>query len=166
MTKNGSGSCHRLLPGRDLPFLHRFEQRGLRLRRRAVDFVGEHDVREDRPVDEAELALAVRGLVEDRRAGDVGGHQVGRELDALERDVENLRDRADHERLGQAGHADEQAVPAGEDGGEDLLDDLGLADDDAAELVEHRSAVCGELSQVIREAVGSGHRRPSCVAIE
>ena len=32
--------------------------------------------------------------------------------------------RADHQRLGQAGHAFEQAVAAGEDGDEQLLDDL------------------------------------------
>ena len=83
------------------------------------------------------------------------GIRSGRELDALERDVENLRDRADHERLGQAGHADQQAVPAGEDRGEDLLDDLALPDDDAAELVEHGDAVGGELVQVFGEAVGA-----------
>ena len=32
----------------DLPFLHGFEQGGLRLRRRAVDFVGENHVGEQR----------------------------------------------------------------------------------------------------------------------
>ena len=32
----------------DAVLLHRFEQRRLRLRRRAVDFVGQHDVGEDR----------------------------------------------------------------------------------------------------------------------
>ena len=75
----------------------------------------------------------------------------------LKRDVEDLADRADHERLGQAGHADEQAVAAREDGGEDLLDDLGLADDDAAELLEHLGAGLAELGQVFADAVG-GHR--------
>ena len=38
----------RAVDGR-LPLLHRLEQRGLRARRRAVDFVDEHDVVEDRP---------------------------------------------------------------------------------------------------------------------
>ena len=33
-----------------LPFLHRFEQRALRLRRRAVDLVGEHELREHGPL--------------------------------------------------------------------------------------------------------------------
>ena len=37
---------------RDVVLLHRFEQRGLRLRRRAVDLVGEDDLREDRPLHE------------------------------------------------------------------------------------------------------------------
>ena len=32
---------------------------------------------------------------------------------------------------------------------------------DAAELVEHRGAVGGELVQVFGELVGGGHRRPS-----
>ena len=42
----------------DLALLHRLQQGGLRLGRRAVDFVGQQDVREDRPFDEAEVALA------------------------------------------------------------------------------------------------------------
>ena len=77
--------------GGDVILLHRLEQRGLRLRRRAVDLVGEDDLREDRPLHEPQRARAVI-LVEDLGAGDVGRHQVGRELDALEAQVENLRD--------------------------------------------------------------------------
>ena len=41
----------------DAALLHRFEKRRLRPRRRAIDFVGEHDVREDRSPLEDELAL-------------------------------------------------------------------------------------------------------------
>ena len=41
---------------RHLPLLHRLQQRGLRLRRRAVDLVGEQEVREDRPGTELEVA--------------------------------------------------------------------------------------------------------------
>jgi hypothetical protein len=65
---------------RHLALLHRLEQRGLRLRWGAVDLVGE-EIREDRARAELEVGGA---LVEDRRAGDVGRHQVGRELDAPE----------------------------------------------------------------------------------
>ena len=95
-------------------------------------------------------------LVEDRGAGDVGRHQVRRELDALEADVQDLADRADHERLGQARHADQQAMAAGEDGRQDLLDDLRLADDDAAELLEHQGARLAELGEVLADTL-RGH---------
>ena len=43
-----------LASDRNLPFLHRLQQSGLRLGRRAVDFVGQQDVREDRPFHEPE----------------------------------------------------------------------------------------------------------------
>ena len=39
----------RVIVDGDLRFVHRFEQRGLRLRRGAIDFVGQHDVGEHRP---------------------------------------------------------------------------------------------------------------------
>ena len=46
------------LPDRHFALLHRLQQRGLRLGRRAVDFVGQQNVGEDRPFDEAELPPA------------------------------------------------------------------------------------------------------------
>ena len=59
----------------------------------------------------------------------------------------HLRQRADHQRLGQAGHAFEDAVAPAEQGDQQLLDDLVLADDDAAQLlldvVEGVVAACG-----------------------
>ena len=58
----------------------------------------------------------------------------------LEVEGEALREGADHERLGEAGHPFEHAVPAAEHGDEQLLDHLVLADDHlrhlAADLVE------------------------------
>ena len=119
--------------GGDLVFLHRFEQRGLRLGRRAVDFVGENHVGEDRAAHEDHAPLAA-GVLENLRAGDVRGHEVGRELDALEFEVENLRDGFDEQRLGQAGRAGDQAMPAGKQRDEDLLDHFLLADDDLGEF--------------------------------
>ncbi len=58
---------------RHLPLRHRLEQRRLRPRHRAVDLVDEHDVREDGPGAELELA---RLLVEDREPGDVGRLEI------------------------------------------------------------------------------------------
>ena len=96
---------------------HRFEQRRLRLRHRAVDLVDEQHVCEDRARAELELA---RPLVEDRQAGDVGRLQIGRALDARERcagDADGQRAR--QHRLRGAGHVLEEDVPAGDQRRED-----------------------------------------------
>src|SRR5262245_35027753 len=115
--------------------LHRFEQGGLRLGRSAVDFIGKYEVREKRSAHEDERPPArVRIVLQYVRTGDIRGHQVGSELDTLERQAQNLRKCADEQRFRQAGHADEQAMPLAEYGDEQLLDDLLLTDDDLADL--------------------------------
>ena len=124
------------LPGRgDVVLLHRLEQGGLRLRRRAVDLVGEDDLRKNRPRHEPQHARAVL-LVEHLGARDVRRHQIRRELDALEAKVENRRERLDQQRLRQPGHARDQAVASREQGDEHLVHHLVLPDDDLAELGE------------------------------
>jgi hypothetical protein len=92
------------------------------------------EVREDGAALELEGAFARVGVHDEVRAEDVGGHEVGRELDAIERHVEHFAKRADEERLAEAGHAFEQHVPAAEQRDEGVLDDGGVADDDFADL--------------------------------
>jgi hypothetical protein len=71
----------RLPTDRDLAFLHHLQQRALHLRRCPVDLVGQQQVGEHR----AQRGLELAGvLAVDPGAGEVGGHQVGRELDPLE----------------------------------------------------------------------------------
>ena len=94
----------------DGPLLHRLEQRGLRFRRGAIDFIRQDEIGEYRTRSKREL-LSAR---EQRDAGDVGGHQVRGELDAHEPHVERERERAHEQRLGRAGNALEQDVPARE----------------------------------------------------
>jgi len=144
---------------RHLVFLHRLQERGLRLGGRAVDLVAQQDMPEDRPLDEPHPPLArPLFLVEDLGPGDVRGHQVGRELDAFEADVQDLRQRADHQGLGQPGHAHQQDVPAREDRRQDLLDHLALADDDLAQLADHHVSRVAELVQELGDPVaGSRH---------
>jgi hypothetical protein len=71
---------------------------------------------------------------DDVGAGDVGRHQIGRELDALELQAQHLRHGAHEQRLGRAGQAGNQAVAADEQADTHLFDHLVLADDDAAHL--------------------------------
>ena len=56
------------------------------------------------------------------------------------------RQRADHQRLGQARHAFQQAVPAAEQRDQQLLDHLVLADDHLGELLEIFSRACAQLA--------------------
>ena len=108
---------------------HRFEQRGLRLRRRAVDFIRQHHVSEDRPFHKGEVPPLV-GILEDFDAGDVRGHQVGRELDALGIEAERDAERVDQLGLGKAGDADQERMSAGKDRHQRVFDDAVLAEND------------------------------------
>jgi hypothetical protein len=125
-----------LAANRDFAFLHSLQQGGLRFRRRAVDFVGQEEVREHWPLHERDAVLA-GGLVlfHDVRAGDVSGHQVGRELDAAELHFQRAGQRAGHQRFAQARHAEHQDVPATQEADQERVDDLVLADHDLAHLL-------------------------------
>ena len=98
---------------------------------------------------------------------DVGGHQIGRELDAVEPEVDRVRQLLDDERLRQAGDAAQQAMPAGEERDEDLADHPLLADDRLGQLalepagdlrhaLERRRLRAAPLGHV---PVAIGHRR-------
>ena len=119
MTRNGGSSCSWSVDG-DAPFGHRFQQRGLRPRRGAVDFVGQHDLREER----AGAKLELGGLwIENGSAGDVGRQQIGRALDAFERAADALREGAGQHGFGHAGHVFQQDVAfakVGDQGQDDL----------------------------------------------
>ena len=124
---------------RDRALLHRLEQGRLGLRRRAVDFVGEHQVGEDRARPEPELVRAGQH----RDAGDVGGHQVGRELDALEFDVDRQRQGAHEQRLGGAGDPLEQGVPPRQQAHDDVARRGLLSQDHLAERRYKAAGVVG-----------------------
>ncbi len=141
----------------DGAFLHRFEQGRLRLGRGAVDFVGQADLREDRPLLKLEEPLAVGRLHHHVRAQDVGRHQVGRELDAREVQVERLGQRAHQQRLAQARHAFQQAVPADEQAGEHAVDDVVVPDDHAADLLADRTVAADKLFRPFLHLFANAH---------
>ena len=118
---------------RDVMLLHRLQQRRLRARGGAVDLVGHQQLREHRAGDEAETALAARRLLQHLGAENVGGHQVGRELDAPRIEPERRAHGLDQLGLGEARHADQQPVAAGEDRDQRAVDHLLLAEDDGAD---------------------------------
>src|SRR5262245_23468597 len=79
-----------------LALLHRLEQRGLRLRRRAVDLVGQEKPAEDRSSPERELPAS---LVVDERPGEIRGKEVGGELSSREAQPEDVGERTSRQRL-------------------------------------------------------------------
>ena len=88
-------------------------------------------------------------------AEDVGGHQVGRELDAAGVEAEHGAERLDELGLGEAGNADQHAVAAAEHGDQRALDHQLLAEDDVADGGLGR----GDMS-------GGGFRRPDDHVLE
>src|SRR3989449_87293 len=134
---------------RRLPFLHRLEERGLGLRRGAVDLVREEDVREDRAPSEDEVA----GLaVEHVGPRDVRGQQVRRELDATEREAQARRERFRDQRLRQPGDILDQEMTIAEDRPEDPFEDGALADDHGLDRVEEVAADLPDRRDVHRHA--------------
>jgi hypothetical protein len=65
----------------DCALVHCLQQRGLGLRRRAIDLVGEQQLSEDRPFGE-EKGVGLE--IEQVGSKHVAGHQIGGELDAAE----------------------------------------------------------------------------------
>ena len=128
---------------RDVLLLHRLQQRRLRARRGAVDFVGHQQLGEDRTGDEAEAALAALAFFQHLGAENVGRHQVGRELDAPRVEPEHGAHRVHKFRLGEARHAEEERMAAGQNGDQRLLDDLVLAEDDGADRGLGRADMIG-----------------------
>ena len=89
----------------------------------------------------------------------VGGHQVGRELDARERQLQRLGQRAHQQRLAQAGDAFQQHVPAREQRGGDRARDVGLPDHAAGDLDQQPVDVRAERGD------GGGRHVVGCHAI-
>src|SRR6059036_3218842 len=139
----------RLALQRRLAFLHRLEERGLGLRRGAVDLVREEDVREDRAPSEDEVA---RLAVEHVRPRDVRGQQVRRELDTAEREAQARREGLRDQRLGQPRDVFDQEMTVAEDRPEHSFQDGALADDHGLDRVEEVAADLPDRRNVPRHA--------------
>jgi len=122
----------------DAVLLHGLQQSGLGFRRRAIDLVGEDDVGEYGSRQEDQLpAPCFRILLDQIRAGDVRGHQIRRELNAREAEIQNLGKGVDKKSFRQARDTDDQAVTAHQHGQQDQFDDALLAVNDPGDLRAH-----------------------------
>ncbi|TFG50533.1 MAG: hypothetical protein E4H38_03420 [Gemmatimonadales bacterium] len=117
---------------RDAPFLHRLQQRGLGLGRRAVDLVPQDQVAEQRPRPEGETT----GPRQQVDAGDVARHQVRSELDAPEFQAERFAQGPNEQCLGGPRRAFEQNVASCQQRQDDLAQSSILPQHNPAELLE------------------------------
>ena len=141
--------------------LHRFEQGALGLRSGAVDFVGEHDVREDGAAPELEAFPPLCVVIDHGRPEDVRGHQVGRELNARESERERLAQRSHEHRLAEPWHPLEERVPPGEEAREDAVDHLLVANDCLPDLRPERLDPLLELGNLLPRCARVAHGFPA-----
>ena len=145
----GPGQRVRLAVDRHLPLAHRLQQRALRPRRGAIDLVGQHDVGEDRPAAEHELARL--GVVE-AAAGDVARQEIGRELDPAELAGEAAGHRLAHQRLAHPRHVLQQDVLAGQQGHQRPPHHVVLAEHHAADVLAKLSDQFADVHRGVRES--------------
>ena len=106
----------------------------LSLGRSAIDFVGKHDVSENRPALKFEN-FAPRGIVGQHIGpGNVGRHQIGGELNAGKTETEDLSQTAHHQGFPNPRHSFEQTVAAANQRDKNLFDQFFMADDNARHL--------------------------------
>ena len=79
-----------LATDRDAAFLHGFQHRRLGLWGGPVDFISQNQVGKNRPVLKLKSPFSIVGFVHHVGAQNIRWHEVGRELDAVERQVERL----------------------------------------------------------------------------
>lgn len=141
----------------ELVLFHGFEERRLGAWGGAVDLIGEHDLGDEWAFAKYELAQLLVVVVD---AGDVGRHEVRRELDAFERAAEGPGDGLGEGGLPQARDVFEQDVAFAEKGNEGEPDDIGLANDHSFDArLESFSRGFDEGDVFDGEAVGDCHRR-------
>ncbi len=133
----------------------------MHLGRRAIDFVGQEDAGDDRPG--AHVEGAGGGPV-DLGAGQIGGEQVGRELDAAKREVERLGQGADGPGLGQAGHALDEHVTAGQECDHQPFQKHPLTDDEGFHALDEPGKALGSLGVRGRGLLGNLEGRVVAVA--
>src|SRR5262249_37307019 len=108
--------------------------------------VRQDDLPEDGPPLELEAALASLILDHHVRSKDVRRHEVRRELDTAELEVQDLAQGSDEKRLAQPRNSFQEAKPAGEKANQHFVDDSPLAHYDFPNLVANRSKFFPKLS--------------------
>ena len=101
--------------------------------------------------------LPVLGFHHHVRAEDVGRHQVGRKLDAVELQAQRFGQRADQQGFAQARHAFQQAMPSDEQASQNAVDDVVVSDDNPADLLAYGRISVDELAGAVFHGFSNAH---------
>src|ERR1700733_1291596 len=123
--------------------LHSFQQRGLGLRRSPINFIGENQIRENRARLKAQSLGAMIVTLDDPAAYDVGGHEVGSELNSRILEMQYASERPQQSGLAEARDAFQQHVAASQEADQDPIDHMLLADNDLADFLAHLIEMTG-----------------------
>ncbi|CDN43030.1 hypothetical protein BN871_CJ_00280 [Paenibacillus sp. P22] len=144
---------HRLSFNADLPLLHAFQKARLRSWRGAVDLVCKHDLREQRTLAEIEFAVLLMVVVDPRQ---VGGEQVGGELNPLKVEAERCGQALGQHRLARSRHILEQHMPRCQQSGQQQVDLSILPYHYPVDVLLHSG---GQLLHLMHIATSSRYRR-------
>ena len=136
--EEGAGKLRTLPPHRHRPFLHGLEQGRLGFGRGPVDFIGQNQVGKHRAGFEFEAIVLTGILDNDGGPDDVGGHEVGGELNARSGQRKGSGQTSDQQGLAQARHPLEKHVPLAQKGNKGEVHHRFLAHDGPAQLLTYR----------------------------
>ena len=125
-------------------FLHGLQQSGLRFWSGPVDFISEHDLCKNRARLKFENAAAIGRFHHDIRAENVGGHEVGSELDAVEIELDGFGKGAYEECFAKARDTFQQDVATDEKACDDAFDNTFVTDNHFLQLVAHFGIIASE----------------------
>ena len=150
------GERIRRVADRDLPLLHRFQERALHFRRCAIDFIRQDQVRKKR----AELGGEFPGArIVNESADQIRRQKIGRELQTLKTGLDAGRHGFDGESFRQTGNAFEQDVAVREQAEQQSIDQIFLPDDDAADLFAQRGNPLPHFLDLLRDFLRRFHEK-------
>src|SRR5437763_10695046 len=151
----------------DLRLIHGLEERGLRPRRRAVDFVGKHDVRKNRSGTKFKFAIF---RIVDAHAKHIAGQQIRSELNALKAAMKRFGESLRKGGLAHPGNVFDEQLAAREKRDERQLDGVFLAEegarDGALELRDDLSSSCWHWLNRFAVRLSIENAIPSCYNID
>ena len=144
--------------------MHGFKHGALRLWCCTINFVGKHNLRKERTLAKLKVATGWR-LHHNGGAGDIGRHEIRRELDAPKFQLQRLRETANQQGLTKPWHSLQERMATSEEAHQDAVDDFFVTNDRLLNLFFDAIMVGAESSNESFGLLWVGHRFLSSVRI-